>query len=560
MSIPKEPRQLMINLMYLVLTAMLALNVSAEIINAFFALDKSIDKTNKIVDSATTKVIGEMDETANTKVQYKVLVTKAKEAQNITKGFYSYINEVRDYMVEQSGGYYTAENNDGNASLIGKPIGKKNKDVPQRIFVSGDYTGAEDTKPKTFEVPVGPDLDKRITELRGQYISFVEGLWSQKNADGTVGIKGTIFADPTRQAGAIEKLKADMTLTGKGDYNAADHEDKSWEEYTFGHMPVAAIYPMLRKYQNDAKTTEAAVVNFLAAQMGKMELNYDKFAVFSQAPKSYILKGQTYEAFIALGAYSSQAEFSVSVGGRNLAIVDGKAKYTATPSGIGEQSYVATIRVKNPLTGDTDEFKETFKYEVGAASVSVAADKMNVFYIGVDNPVTVAAAGIPTSAVKSNISGGGGTMNSVGGSKANYIVKVKTPGKANISVTDSRSGKKYDFPFNVKRIPDPIVKLGNKVDGLMGSGEFKAQLGLIPVLENFDFDAKCSIQSFTLYYTAKRQDPVEVKGTGARFSGQTLAVIKQATPGSQYAFVDVKARCPGDSAARRVNGLTFKIR
>ncbi len=554
MSIPKEPRQLMINLMYLVLTAMLALNVSAEIINAFFALDKSIDKTNKIVDKATAKVIGDIEETAETKTQYKALVVKAKEATNITKGFYNYINEVRDYMVEQSGGYYTAENNDGNASLIGKPIGKKNKDVPQRIFVSGDYTGAEDTKPKTFEVPVGPDLDKRITALKASYIAFVKSLWDNG------GIEETIFADPKKMDGALAKLEADMTLNGSGDYKPEEHEDKSWEEYTFGHMPVAAIYPMLRKYQNDAKTTEAAVVNFLAAQMGKMELNYDKFAVFSQAPKSYVLKGQTYEAFIALGAYSSQAKFSVSVGGRNLNIVDGKAKYTTTANSIGEQSYTATISVTNPLTNKVETFKETFKYEVGAASVSVAADKMNVFYIGVDNPVTVAAAGIPTSAVKSSISGGGGSMSSVSGSKANYIVKVKTPGKANISVTDNRSGKKYNFPFNVKRIPDPIVKLGNKVDGLMGSGEFKAQLGLIPVLENFDFDARCSIQSFTLYYTAKRQDPVEVKGSGARFSGQALAVIKQAKPGSQYAFVDVKARCPGDSAARRVNGLTFKIR
>ena len=74
MSIPKEPRQLMINLMYLVLTAMLALNVSAEIINAFFMLDKGIDKNNKIVEHAVESVVSGMEETAKTKVQYQPLI------------------------------------------------------------------------------------------------------------------------------------------------------------------------------------------------------------------------------------------------------------------------------------------------------------------------------------------------------------------------------------------------------------------------------------------------------------------------------------------------------
>ena len=83
MSIPKEPRQLMINLMYLVLTAMLALNVSAEIINAFFALDKGIKKNNKIVEHANDKIIADMEETAKTKTQYQPLVDAAKEVKTI---------------------------------------------------------------------------------------------------------------------------------------------------------------------------------------------------------------------------------------------------------------------------------------------------------------------------------------------------------------------------------------------------------------------------------------------------------------------------------------------
>ncbi len=426
--------------------------------------------------------------------------------------------------------------------LVGKPSGKKDKDTPQRIFVSGDYGNEK-------KDPVGPELDKKVQELRTAYVNFVAGLWDNG------GIPETVFASPDKKEAALNELREKLTLTSSEGYVPEEHENKSWEEYTFGHMPVAAIYPMLRKFQNDARTSEAAVVNFLASQIGKMEVTYDKFDVFSQSPKPYILLGETYESEIALGAYSSQAGFTVSVNGRSLPVVDGKAKFTASGSRVGEQKYTATISVKNPQTGKVETFKKDFFYEVGQASVNVSADKMNVFYVGVDNPVTVAAAGVKTSNMKVSMSGG-----TLSGSGTNRTVKANKPGTAVITVRDAEKGKSYPFEFRVKRIPDPVVRLGKSEDGSMGSGTFKAQPGLIAWLDNFDFDAKCGVQSYTLYYTRKRQDPVELKGTGARFSGQVANAIRAAQPGDQYAFTDVKARCPGDTAGRRVNSLAFKIK
>jgi len=537
----------MINLMYLVLTAMLALNVSAEIINAFFMLDDGIHKNNDIVEHGINTVIGGMEETAETKIQYKPLVAKAKEATTITEDFHKYIDEIRNRMVDESGGPYTLEfaTSQGHPELEGKPMGKKDKDTPQRIFVSGDY-GNQGKKD-----PQGPILEKKVLELKKEYLDFVAALWDNG------GIPNTIFADSTKKADKMKELEDEMTLTSSENYDGKHHDNKSWAEYTFGHMPVAAIYPMLRKFQNDARTSEAAVVNFLAEQMGKLELNYDKFAVFSQSPKPYILLGEQFETEIALGAYSSQAEFSVKVGGSNLKIVDGKAKYSARPSSIGEKTYTAAISVKNPLTGKTDVYKQDFHYEVGQPSVNVAADKMNVFYVGVDNPVTVAAAGITSSSMRVSMTGG--TLKKVGGTS--YVVTAKKPNNnAVITVKDTKKNKSFPFKFRIKRIPDPVVRLGRKTDGLMGSGEFRAQPGLAAWLDNFDFDARCQVQSYTLYFTRKRQDPVEIQGTGGRFKGKVKSAVSQAKPGAQYAFVNVKARCPGDTAARRVNGLAFKIK
>jgi gliding motility-associated protein GldM len=547
MSIPKEPRQLMINLMYLVLTAMLALNVSAEIINAFFILDKGIHKNNDIVEHAIKTTVSSMEETAKTKIQYQPLVEKAKAVKDITAGFYTYIDEMRTRMVDESGGPYTAQDaaDQGHPEYEGRPKGKKDTDTPQRIFVSGDYGKGPGEK-----TPEGPVLDKKIQDLRKEYLAFVEKLWEGE------GIKGTIFADKTKKEAALKELEEEMTLTSSENYHPEAHEGKSWSAYTFGYMPVAAVYPMLRKYQNDARSSEAAIVNFLSSQMGKLELNYDKFDVFSQSPKPYILLGETYEAEIALGAYSSQSKFSVQVGGSTLKIENGKAKYTASGSSVGQKTYSAKISVQNPLTGETETFTKDFHYEVGQPSVNVSADKMNVFYIGVENPVTVAAAGINSSNMAVSMSGG--TLTKKAGT--NYIVTCDKQGDASITVKDTKNGKSFPFAFRVKRIPDPVVKLGNKADGAMGSGEFKAQPGLAAWLENFDFDAKCTVQSYTLYYTRKREDPVELQGEGGRFSDKVLTAVGQAKPGDQYAFTDVMARCPGDKAGRRVNGLAFKIK
>jgi hypothetical protein len=116
------------------------------------------------------------------------------------------------------------------------------------------------------------------------------------------------------------------------------------------------------------------------------------------------------------------------------------------------------------------------------------------------------------------------------------------------------------FKFRVKRIPDPVAKIGGKLGGVMGNGEFKAQEGIIPLLENFDFDAKCQIQGFKMTRVPKRQDPIEVVNAGGRFADQVATLISQARPGDAYYFNDVKARCPGDVTGREINSLSFTIR
>lgn len=521
MSIPKEPRQLMINLMYLVLTAMLALNVSAEIINAFFVVDKGIKKSNDIVSTANEAIIGSIARQVKAYPEYKVYEDKAGEAHEIAKEFYGYVQGIRDEIIEAAGGIDPETQ---------KPKDKKNKDVTTRILVDG---------PEGKGNGKGYELEKKIIETRKKFVTLLEGL---------VGKDGITKEE-------IDGIVGGLALDIDDSYKKSDKED--WTHYNFGHMPVAAVLPMFSKFQNDAKTSETALLNYFAEKAKGTKITFDSFEPVVSAKKGYIIKGETYEAEVFLSASSKQnsGNTRITAGGKSLPVKDGKGTYKVTTSSTGTKKYNVSISVTNPLTKKTETFKKEFEYEVGERSVTVSADKMNVFYIGVDNPVSVVAAGISSNDLK--VSPSGISLNKTG--KGKYNATASRPGNATITVSGGGLAA-TKFEFRVKRIPDPIARLGNKDSGSLGTGEFKAQGGVAAWLDNFDFDAKCKIEGFIMTRVAKRSDPVDAPNRGARFSGQAERLKNMATPGDIYYFENIKARCPGDAAARKINSLVFKIR
>ena len=143
--------------------------------------------------------------------------------------------------------------------------------------------------------------------------------------------------------------------------------------------------------------------------------------------------------------------------------------------------------------------------------------------------------------------------------KGKYIATASRPGEAKISVSGGGL-QNTNFAFRVKRIPDPVARLSKSSGGAMGNGEFKAQGGVGAFLDNFDFDAKCVIQGYNLTYVAKRQDPVESVNGGARYNAKSKRLIDRAKPGDIFYFDNVKAKCPGDSAGRKINSMVFKIK
>ncbi len=514
MSIPKEPRQLMINLMYLVLTALLALNVSAEVMNAFFTIDKGINNSNDIVENTNSAILNSIQKQASAydSEENQAYLVKAKEVKQVTDDFVRYVEDLKKSLFEAAGGPSEKDPE--------KPKRIKDKDVTTRLLV-----GLENQPGKGYE------LMEEVTSTREELLSLVDN-------------------DPA--------VMPNFTL-GIDEEAVAKSDKDDWVLYNFQQMPVAAVFPILTKLQNDAKSSSNTILNHLLGKVsGADEVKFDAFEPVISARKGYVIRGEKYTADVFLSAYSTTAgeNTKIYVGGSALPMESGKGTYEVSTNSIGTKTYNVKIEVTNPLTGETKSYEKEFEYEVGERSVTVSAEKMNVFYIGVDNPVAVSAAGVSSNDLNVSLNGGGGSIKKVG--NGNYMVNVSQPGEVRVNV--SGGGMSDSKVFRVKRIPDPVARLGKLEDGAVGNGEFKAQGGLIAWLDNFDFDARCDIAGFELVYVPKRQDPVPVINQGARFNDRAQQLVRRATPGDTYYLNNVRAKCPGDVASRKINSLVFRIK
>ena len=497
----------MINLMYLVLTALLALNVSAEVMNAFFSLDKGMKTSRNIVENNNNAMMSSISATATSypNEKNKDLEAKSKEAQRIGEDFVKYIDGVRVKLFE-----------------IAKGPSRDNPEIPQ------DIRNKDVTTNLFINEGLGTEISKKIEDTRSQLLTLTNN-------------------DPDVAKSLPLEIEALPTGTNM----------KNWEEFKFKQMPVAAVFPILGKMQSDAKSSTSAVMNWAANQMGKLEIKFDAFQPAVSAEKSYIIQGEKYVADIFLSAYSTSADnVSISVNGSGVPVKEGVAHYETSASGLGEKTFNVSINVKNPLTNETKNYSKEFKYEVGQRSVAVQLDKMNVFYIGVENPISVSAAGVSSNDLKVSASG----VNVANKGGGHFIVTATTPNN-DASITVAAPGVSQTFKYRVKRIPDPVPMLGAKHKSKqMGNGEFKAQSFVDAVLESFDFDARCEVVGFEFTYLPKRQDPISRTNGGKRFSGDVSELVGKAKPGDTYFFDDIKCKCPGDAAARNIGGLAFKIK
>ncbi len=503
----ESARQKMINIMYLVLLAMLALNVSDTILNAFKNLNDSLAASTSNVDGSVSQLFTSFENSKlkDEPVRAKPIYEQAKKAQAVSKELYDYIEGLKQQFVKEGQGY---------DKETGDLVERSNLDIATGIMINKKE---------------GEKLKAKINATREKLISLLDPK------------------DRSNLTFSLEAKDPAKAIGGK----------KRWEEINFGEgTPLTAAMTILTKIQADSKNAESDVVKKIFGKMDQAVVNLDKFAAVAVAPTSYVLQGQHYTAEVFLTAYDSQANPEIKVGGSSLQVKDGKGTYSVGTGSEGVFTWVGTVRVKQ-TDGTIKEYKTPEqKYQVARPSAVVSPDKMNVFYIGVSNPVSVSAPGVPKESLRVSMTGG-----SISGSNGKYTVNVSSAGSAKVNVSAEINGRVQNIgtsDFRIKRIPDPKARFAGKSGGSMSSVAAKSQNGIFAILDNFDFDAKFSVTRFNLIIAKPRADVVVLQASGNNLTGQMRAAMAGVTPGTRIIFDNIVAVGP-DGTQRQLDGMVFPL-
>lgn len=505
-TLKETPRQKMISILYLVLLGMIALNVSSSVLDAFRNLKISLETTTKNVQTGINNTFASFeasklkDEPERAKPIYERATTARKYSQDLDK----YINDIKALMEKEGGGY-----DEGTRDVSARD----NQDISYRLMINQKRAG---------------QLKTRINDTRNKFYSLLGERESS-------GLKLPLEAQDPPKRGGIKT---------------------TWEESNFGDgIPLTAALTTLTKIQADLKNSEAEVVKKILGQMDKAVVNLDMFSAVAIAPTSYVIQGQPYTAEVFLTAFDSKSNPEISVDGQPLSVRDGRGVYTINTSAEGTHTWSGVIKVMQ-TDGTVKEYRTPAQtYQVAKPSAVVSPDKMNVFYVGIPNPVSVSAPGIPKEKVRLSISGG-----SVSGSAGKYNVNVNTPGTVRVTVSaEVAPGKVQTLSssdFRVKRIPDPKVKFGGKSSGRLSTVAMKSQNKLFPVMDGFDFDARFTINRFSLIIMKPRADAVVIQGSGNTLSGPMQSAMNNIVAGTRVIFDNIIATGP-DGMKRELDAVNL---
>jgi gliding motility-associated protein GldM len=505
MALPKEPRQKMINLMYLVLTALLALNVSSEILNAFKVVTTSLDNSNTNIAKANAVLYSSLAEKAikpETAEKAAIWNKHALDAKKLSDDFSAYIEGLKKELKTEA----------GEKIVDGKSVFKEDDlEAATRLFGKGE--GGKNR---------GEELERKLKEYRTAMLAL----------------------DP---ATIGKEFETSLSVDGKP-ATGQDGEVKPFTEAYFHMVPTLAGLTLLSKFQNNVKNSENQVTTYCHNQIGQVVVHMDQVGILVGQSSSYVMPGQEITVTAGVGAYSSAAKPSINIGGSSVAVANGQGSYKTIANGGGEHSIPVSVTFMDE-NGKPQTKTETVKYTVGTpGGAAVMLDKMNVFYIGVDNPVTI---GSSTGWEKTSVSMSGG---SISGSNDKRTVRVSSIGNATITVT--ADGKSSQFQFRCKRIPDPVFKVGSGRPRVPAV-EFKNQSFCRAELENFDFDLRYSVVSAVVYFNGAGFNGVQQGTISSGDLTSVKALMSKCMPGSSVTFDQVKVS--GPDGTRTVEGRTVQL-
>ncbi|MFI5221381.1 MAG: gliding motility protein GldM [Bacteroidia bacterium] len=501
-----SPRQKMINMMYLVLTALLALNVSAEILKAFHMVEQSMNTATVNIDTkndesyaSIAKHVRDFPNDSNAKY---VVLPGATKVRKIADELIKYIEEMQNLLIKRVGGRK-------------EPMpGEKEGEIEKADDI-------EDHANYLINQGHGKELKEEINKRVAEMIACAGKT--------PVAIKNDIDTrDPQNGSG------------------------QTWESYAFEHTPISAVSTLMAKFQNDVKNVEARVLDELEKKISGNDFEFDRLEPKVIPTKgTYITMGSEYTADIFVAASSSKQESSISVNGKTISVEAGIGRFTDRPSHEGEIEFKGIISAKKP-NGQTENYEFKSSYTALKPLAVISATKMNVVYKRLENPISVSVPGYSAKEVSVTCTAGAHLKpDKIQGTFICTVDDNITAKEITITVNvkdkDGKTSKKMgDMTYRVKAVPSPTPKLGSiDASGQVSLGVLRSSKFIFAELKGFVFEGvKYDVTGFGMRYLPKVGQIKTLRASGYQLSPEMQGVINSAKPGDAFIFAEIKAKGP----------------
>ncbi len=487
----------MINLMYVVLMAMLALNVSTEVLEGFSLVEESLQRTTANSAKENGAIYSDLEGQMRANPQkVKAWFDKATMVKNMSDSLYDFVEELKVAIVREA---------DGGKGDVHDIRNKEDLEAASQVMLS----------PGTGR---GGRLFDAINSFRDRILSMVTEERQREI------IASNLSTDVPRRANAM---------------------GRNWQEYMFEDMPVAAAVTLLSKLQSDIRYAEGEVLHTLAANVDVKDIRVNRLSAFVIPNAQTVVRGDKFSAQIVMAAVDTTQTPEIFIGGRPASLQNNT--YEIVTGSTGDFDLTGYITMQDG-TGQTIRRDFSQRYTVVDPSATVSADLMNVLYAGFNNPVSISIPGVPLNQVTATMSGG--TLQPVAPGK--YIARPAAVGNdVTITVSSLQTGSPKmvgDFTFHVRKLPDPTPYIVVGDDRFRGGGLAKSDLmnvsSLKAAIDDGLLDIQFDVIGFESVFFDNMGNAVPMVSDGAKFSARQKDAFRGLSRNKRFYITRVTAQGP----------------
>jgi gliding motility-associated protein GldM len=523
----------MINMMYLVLTAMLALNVASEVLESFRIVDASLGQTLNNINRKNEQVYDAFNAAyQQNPAKVQEWKDKADDVRKKSSVLITKIKDLKEELVLSSGGFPLKSAEVGFILSPGEPFIVNSKG--DTILIK-----KEDDLNTPSEIMI---RKKKANDLKNDIITYRDFLATYVEEGSTL------------RENIIKQLD-----TSDGKINLKEGgERKTWEVLHFESKPLIAVLTLLSKMEIDIQNAETNVITNLYSQIDAASFKFNRLGARILAKSTYVLEGDQFEAEIFLAAEDTTQQPEIFVGNTKLTLRDGMGVYRATASQVGTFQWGGLIKYKSP-DGNIKSYPFKGEYQVGRPSVTISPTKMNVLYMGIPNPIKVSVPGVASQNLE--VSFNNGRIEKSGDDYLVYPSKLDAAAKnTSISVIASMNGEKRpmgSMAFRVKEVPPPAATIADMNGGTIRKEDLLAENGIFADLKDFLFDLKFTVTSFDIDFAGTYVKTTTSKSN--KFTDEQKGFFSKLSAGGYIVVYNIYAKGE-DGINRPLSPISFKIK